>query len=74
MLTIEYLDYPFENDGTVFPQSLEAIAGQKSRCLGFGLSLTLIALTPILNWFTIAIGVTSATVLYHEEFNAKKKQ
>ena len=69
MLTIEYLDYPLSNEQIVFPESLKTMACQKATCLGFGLSITLIALIPIVNWLTVAIGVVGATVLYRNNFS-----
>ena len=72
MLTIEYLDYPFSNDHVIFPESLKTMACQKSTCLGFGLAITLIALIPVVNWLTVAIGVVGATVLYRSNFNTNE--
>jgi len=70
MLTIEYLDYPFSNDQIVFPESLKTIVSQKATCFGFGLSITLIALIPIVNWLTVAIGVVGATLIYRKNYSA----
>ncbi len=72
MLTIEYLDYPFSNNQVIFPESLKTMTSQKATCLGFGLSITLIALVPIVNWLTIAIGVIGAALIYHEKFTANE--
>ena len=69
MLTIEYLDYPLSNEQVIFPESLKTMARQKATCLGFGLSITFIALIPIVNWLTVAIGVVGATVIYRNNFN-----
>lgn len=68
MLTIEYLDYPFANNHIIFPESLKTMSAHKAMCLGFGLSITLIALIPVVNWFTVAIGVIGATVIYDKNF------
>ncbi len=70
MLLIEYLDYPFADDDVVFPACLEQITDRKALCIGFGTSITIIALIPVLNWFTTTIGVIGATILYAENFNA----
>ena len=72
MLTIEYLDYPFSNDHVIFPESLKTMTSQKATCLGFSFSITLIALIPVVNWLTVAIGVVGATVLYRNNFNANE--
>ena len=72
MLTIEYLDYPFSNDHVIFPESLKTMADQKATCLGFGLAITAIALIPVLNWLTVAIGVVGATALYRNNFNTNE--
>ena len=72
MLTIEYLDYPYSNEQIIFPESLKTMARKKATCLGFGLSFTLIALIPIVNWLTVAIGVVGATILYRNNFSTNE--
>jgi len=64
MLCIEYLDYPMGNRNYAFKQQLSTIKQKRFLCLGLGLALTLMTITPIVNFFAMPIGVAAATALW----------
>ena len=64
MLCIEYLDYPMGNRNFTFKQQLTTIKQKRFICLGLGLALTLMTITPIVNFFAMPVGVAAATALW----------
>lgn len=59
-----YLSIPTSNHGLTFDANKRLINHNKSMNFGFGLGMTIITLTPILNIFSISIGSASATYLW----------
>ena len=63
MLALEYLDYPLANRGLGFTQ-VRAHAGEKKlMLLGFGGSITLATMIPVLNFLVMPVAVAGATAL-----------
>ncbi len=69
MLAIEYLDYPMGNHNLSFKQQLVLLKKNRFLCLGFGLVLLFMTITPILNFISMPIGVAAATSLWVQIFN-----
>ena len=68
MLAIEYLDYPMGNHKLSFKQQLVLLKNNRFLCLGFGLVLLFMTITPILNFFSMPVGVAAATSLWVKSF------
>ncbi len=66
-LAIEYLDYPMGNRNYPFKQQITVLKEKRVLCLGFGMALVLMTITPILNFFAMPIGVAAATSLWVDE-------
>jgi len=67
MLAIEYLDYPMGNRNLSFKQQLTLLKEKRFLCLGFGMALVFMTITPVLNFFAMPIGVAAATALWVDE-------
>lgn len=76
ILAMEYIDIPMANRITVtkhstpqFTQLRQLLAQKRGLTLGLGLTLMLLTLIPILNFFTMPLAVAAATQLYVENYN-----
>ena len=69
MLAIEYLDYPMGNHKMSFKQQIVLLKNNRLLCLGFGLVLLFMTITPILNFFSMPVGVAAATSLWVKKLN-----
>lgn len=69
MLAIEYLDYPMGNHDLHFKQQLILLRKNRFLCLGFGFVLLFMTIIPILNFFSMPVGVAGATSLWTWDFN-----
>lgn len=69
MLAIEYLDYPMGNHKMSFKQQIALLKNNRFLCLGFGLVLLFMTITPILNFFSMPVGVAAATSLWVKNLN-----
>ena len=68
MLAIEYLDCPLGNHGRLFPAAVEALRMQRAMAFGFGVSLSLLTMIPLLNFLAMPVGVAGATAMYCARF------
>ncbi len=68
MLAIEYLDCPLGNHGQLFPVAVDRLRGERAMALGFGVSLSLLTMVPVLNVLAMPIGVAGATAMYCAHF------
>lgn len=64
MLGLEYLDCPLGNHGKVFPRVLEEMRARRRMTLGFGFTMTLVTVIPVVNFLAMPLGVAAATSLY----------
>ena len=68
MLAIEYLDCPLGNHGQVFPAAVDKLRSERAMALGFGVSLSVLTVVPLLNFLAMPIGVAGATAMYCANF------
>ncbi len=68
LLAIEYLDCPLGNHAQPFPAAAEMLRGERGMALGFGLTLTVITMIPIVNFLAMPAGVAGATAMYCAHF------
>ena len=69
MLIHEYMDYPMGNNGYRFAQQRPLLKTKRMMMLGFGMTIMVITLIPILNFFAMPVAVIGATLIWHEQFN-----
>lgn len=67
MMAIQYLDYPADNYHLPFQEFLKLIKQEKTLCLGFGLTISLLASIPFANFIVMPAAVLGATALWHEK-------
>ncbi|MGR8918732.1 MAG: sulfate transporter CysZ [Gammaproteobacteria bacterium] len=64
MLCLEYLDCPLGNHSVFFPRVVDEMRANRRLALGFGATMTLMTMVPLLNYFAMPAGVAGATRLY----------
>ncbi len=67
MLALEYLDYPLSNHGRLFPRYRGALRQRRWLALGFGGTVLLLTLVPLLNFIVMPAAVAGATALAVKE-------
>ena len=67
LLAIEYFDYPMGNHNFPYKQQITLLKEKRFLCLGLGMALVLMTITPILNFFAMPVGVAAATSLWVDE-------
>ena len=70
VLTLEYADFPMDNNNIPFRNSREKLASKRFLSLGFGSMVLLATLTPLLNFLVMPIAVAGATKMYVKEFKS----
>ncbi len=70
MLTMEYADYPMGNHELDFKSQLGFLKQRRVLSLGFGASVALALLVPVLNLLVMPAAVAGATKMWVEEFSA----
>lgn len=72
MLVHEYMDYPMSNNGYQFSQQRAVLQEKRFTIFGFGISIMLMTLIPIVNFFAMPVAVAGATMMWHEQFKQGK--
>ncbi|MGW8247703.1 MAG: sulfate transporter CysZ [Acidiferrobacterales bacterium] len=66
MMALEYIAYPMENHDQYFPDVRRWARSNKMLCLGFGIMVLLMTITPILNLVVMPAAVAGATQMWNE--------
>lgn len=66
MMALEYLAYPMENNDKYFPEVRRWARSNPMLCLGFGVMVLLLTITPILNLVVMPAAVAGATLMWSE--------
>lgn len=66
MLALEYLEYPMNNHGRLFPEVRQALRQRRGLALGFGAAVLLLTLIPVVNFIAMPVAVAGATKLWVE--------
>ena len=67
MLAIEYVDCPLGNHGQPFPVVKTVLSQRRRLALGFGASVMLLTMIPIINFIAMPVAIAGATALYIDE-------
>lgn len=76
MMSVQYFDYPFDNNQIHFKPMLKTMKQQRWLHLQFGIEINILSIIPIINLFIIPIAIASATAIWvaeHREIQAKIK-
>ncbi len=72
IFALEYADFPMGNHGILFPEQRRKLAERRLLSLGFGASVALALLVPILNFFVMPAAVAGATLLWVERLGPEQ--
>ncbi len=72
MFSLEYADYPMGNHGILFPEQRRKLADQRLLSLGFGASVALALLVPIVNFLVMPAAVAGATLMWVERMDPER--
>ena len=70
-LALEYTDYPMGNHGLRADEQKLRLRKQRLLSLGFGGTVTLATMTPILNFLVMPAAVAGATAMWVEQFHGQ---
>ncbi|KKD01196.1 MULTISPECIES: sulfate transporter CysZ [Photobacterium] len=68
MMTIQYVDYPFDNHKIPFNTMRDALKARRGKSLSFGSLVMLCTMTPILNLFVMPVAVCGATAMWVDHY------
>lgn len=67
MLALEYMEYPMGNEGMIFPEVREKLSRRPALTLGFGSSVMLLTMIPVINFIAMPAAVAAATRIWVEQ-------
>jgi len=68
MLAIQYADYPMANNGIAFNEQRKTLKQKRLLVLGFGGTVMVGMLIPVINFIVLPCAVAGATIMYIEHF------
>ena len=71
MLSLEYADYPMDNNGIRFKQVRQSLAQRRLTSMGFGGTATLCSFIPFLNLLVMPAAVAGATLYWVRELKTE---
>jgi CysZ protein len=71
MLSLEYADYPMDNNGIRFKQVRQSLAQRRLTSMGFGGTATLCSFIPLLNLLVMPAAVAGATLYWVRELKTE---
>ncbi len=71
MLVLEYADYPMGNHGLRADEQKLCLRKKRLMSLGFGGTVTLATMTPVLNFLVMPAAVAGATAMWVEQFQGQ---
>jgi CysZ protein len=74
MMTIQYVDYPFDNHKVPFPEMRDALKQKRGQALSFGAVVMLLTMVPIINLFVMPIAVCGATAMWVDHYRTQFKR
>ncbi len=68
MMTIQHIDYPMDNNHVSFSELRKRLAEKRWIALGFGGSVVIASMVPVINFFVVPAAVVGATLFWVKEF------
>ncbi len=65
LMCVDYLDFPADNRGMNFNQSLQHINKRRFHHLSFGVCVSIASIIPVINLFVVPAAVAGGTALWH---------
>lgn len=72
MMSVQYVDYPFDNHKDKFTATRDALRQDKSRAFSFGIMVNVFSFIPVVNFVVMPVSICGATAMYVEHFRFKK--
>ncbi|MGM0481618.1 MAG: sulfate transporter CysZ [Pseudomonadota bacterium] len=74
MMSIQYLDYPFDNHKLPFTRMRFELRAAKGKSLSFGLGVLLLTMIPLINLIVMPVAIAGATALWVDHYRSKALQ
>ncbi|SIQ46789.1 sulfate transporter CysZ [Marinobacterium stanieri] len=74
MMSIQYCDYPMDNNKVSFPQMRQLMKAKRVTSVGFGALVQVGMLIPVLNLFVMPAAVIGATLYWVEEYAGESRE
>ncbi|WP_318514602.1 sulfate transporter CysZ [Photobacterium leiognathi] len=74
MMTIQYVDYPFDNHKVPFIDMRDALKENRGRALSFGAVVMFFTMTPIINLLVMPVAVCGATAMWVDHYREQFKR
>ncbi len=71
LICLEYADVPLGNNNYNFSAQRKLLAEKRMLALGFGSTVTLVMLIPVINFFVMPTAVAGATAMWVHEFKGR---
>lgn len=71
MLAVQYCDYPFDNHKIPFATMRKELRDQWQLSMGFGMSVYLLSLVPLINLLIMPVAVCGATAMWVDHYRYK---
>ena len=71
MMAIQYCDYPFDNHKVAFPLMRERLGQNKGSAFSFGITVTLFAMVPIVNFLVMPVAICGATAMWVDKYRSE---
>ncbi len=68
MMAIQYKDYPFDNHKIPFPVMIQRLKQHRNLSYGFGVSVAIFAMIPIINLVIMPVAICGATALWVDHY------
>jgi len=68
MMALQYLDYPMDNNAVSFPSMRQLLAQRRLTTVGFGGTVLLASMIPVVNWVVMPSAVAGATALWLKDY------
>ncbi|PSV28723.1 MULTISPECIES: sulfate transporter CysZ [unclassified Photobacterium] len=74
MMTIQYVDYPFDNHKVPFIDMRDALKEHRGQALSFGAIVMFFTMTPIINLLVMPVAVCGATAMWVDHYREQFKR
>jgi len=68
MMSMQYLDYPMDNNDVVFADMRKLLATRRMTTFGYGGTVLLATMVPVVNWVVMPSAVAGATALWLKDY------
>lgn len=74
MVAVQYCDYPYDNHKIPFASMRKELRERFALSMGFGISVYVVSLVPLINLLVMPVAVCGATALWVDEYRLKRLQ